>query len=65
MKFEWESVDNLTDRARVPGGWLVRHHAHVAHGSAGMKTGWDWRVAMAFVPDPNSDWVIDDEEPES
>ena len=55
MKFEWEVIDSYTDRAKVPGGWLVRHHA-------GMGAFSDWRVAMAFVPDPKHDWVIGDEE---
>ena len=60
MKFEWEKIDDYTQRARVLGGWLVKTFEDVAHKTDdGMNDGWDWRVAMAFVPDPNYDWKID------
>lgn len=60
---EWEHIDGHHQRAKVIGGWLVKAFEDVTHGDCGpygneKGSGWDWRVAMAFVPDPNHDWVI-------
>lgn len=49
---EWNTVtdvsevsDYLTERAKVPGGWLVRTYGVRTEG-----------VALTFVPDANHDW---------
>jgi hypothetical protein len=61
VKFDFEQIDNYHQRAKVPGGWLVKTFENVTHVTehSGMNDGWDWRVAMAFVPDPNHEWVIE------
>ena len=62
---EWEEIDENHHRAKVHGGWLVKTYESVFHQSDinGMQDGWDWRVAMAFVPDPNHEWKIGDATP--
>lgn len=57
---EFEEIDAYHQRAKVHGGWLVKAHEPVAHStdSNGMQDGWDWRVAMAFVPDPKHEWSL-------
>ena len=64
MKFDFEQIDSYHQRAKVHGGWLVKAFEDVTHDTdhQGMAEGWDWRVAMAFVPDPNHEWVIHEEE---
>ena len=61
MKFEWETIDGYHFRAKVIGGWLVKAAEDVSHideyGS--VISGRDWRIAMAFVPDPNHEWEIE------
>ena len=65
-KMEWEDIpqDRSFDlcRAKVPGGWLVAATEDVIHNQyeygRGMVGGWDWRVSLTFVPDPNHEWVI-------
>ncbi len=61
MKFEFEDIDNYHRRAKVPGGWLVKVSEPVVHDSRqqGMVSGWDWRVAMTFIPDPKHEWIIE------
>lgn len=61
MKFEFENIDDFHQRAKVQGGWLVKAIENVTHVTdhQGMADGWDWRVAMAFVPDPEHSWTID------
>ena len=61
MKFEWETLDGTTQRARVFGGWLVKTCEDIYHHSDSegrLGCGFDWRVAMVFVPDKNHEWVI-------
>ena len=59
MKFEFEKIDNYHMRAKVLGGWLVKAIEDVYHkDSFGAATGYDRRVAMAFVPDPKHSWNI-------
>ena len=64
----WEEIDEEHFRAAVPGGWLVKTYTEVCHDQShhghGMQGGWDWRVAMAFVPDPGYEWVINQKETE-
>lgn len=52
MKFNFEQIDDHHQRAKVPGGWLVKAYESVTHY-------WGCRIAMAFVPDPNHVWAID------
>ena len=63
MKFDWEQiyrtdgfVDSHTWRAKVIGGWIIRHQCWsdtADDGSAPVAT------SLVFLPDPNWDWVID------
>ncbi len=63
MKFEFEKIGDQHERAKVHGGWLVKAFSDVYQNSPinGNGTGWDWRIAMTFVPDPHHEWVIDKE----
>jgi len=56
----WEQIDDCHQRAQVFGGWLVKTFTDVVHleGDYEKRDGWDWRVAMAFVPDPNHEWKL-------
>jgi hypothetical protein len=60
MKLIWEQIDDNHSRAMVFGGWLVKAFECVVHYQGqygrGMVDGWDFRVAMCFVPDPNHEW---------
>lgn len=57
-------IDSYHSRAVVPGGWIVKCIEPVVHNcndmGRGMESGWDFRVAMVFVPDSNHDWVIEE-----
>lgn len=61
---KWEAVlkeaGNI-QRLRTPTGWLVREIMECAHIGADQNeyvtTGYDWRTAMAFVPDPDGVWL--------
>jgi len=56
----WEEIDNNHQRAKVFGGWLVKAYEDVYHKTeSGMDSGWDWRIAMAFVPDPGHEWMLE------
>ena len=62
MKFEWETIDNFHSRAKVPGGWVVKAIEDVSHDRpehGGMVSGWDYRPAICFIPDPNHEWTIE------
>lgn len=63
-KLEWESIDNYHLRAKVFGGWLVKAMEDVIHNTdqQGMRSGWDFRVAMCFVPDPEYKWEVETED---
>lgn len=51
---DWEDiVDNITDRLKVPGGWIVRT---ILPGFGG--------VAQTFVSDPRHRWKLEPLEPE-
>jgi hypothetical protein len=54
----WEDIDNYHRRAKVFGGWLVKTFEDVHRTDKFEPTGYDWRVAMAFVPDPNHEWEL-------
>ena len=68
MKFEWEIIDPYHQRAKILGGWLVKAYEDVIHNQEqygqGMSGGWDWRIAMCFVPDEGHYWKIDTEDKE-
>jgi len=61
MKFKWETIDSYHFRAKVIGGWLVKATEDVCYLDeyGAMDNGRDWRIAMAFVPDPNHEWEIE------
>jgi hypothetical protein len=49
------------ERTRTPTGWLVREVSEVSHIGSDqheyITSGYDWRVAMTFVPDPDGVWL--------
>jgi hypothetical protein len=58
---DFEQIDDTHQRAKVFGGWIVKAFEGVYHTENGFSSGgdgWDWRVSMAFVPDPNYEWSI-------
>jgi hypothetical protein len=58
---KWEDVEYCMVRARVPGGWLVKHTDDVnvsLHEGVSPQTGYEWRTSLCFVPDPNNEWKI-------
>jgi hypothetical protein len=59
----WEDCGPYHKRCKVPGGWLVKAYEAAAHWTDnGYHVGWDWRIAMCFVPDPLHAWEIDKED---
>ena len=61
---KWEKVlaeAGFVQRLRVPTGWLVREVMECAHigndKNEYITTGYDWRVALTFVPDPDGVWL--------
>lgn len=70
MKFEWEEIytsedayENLymeTFRAKVLGGWIVRHQSILDADRANNFDGWSHaQNSMMFVPDPDHEWEVD------
>ena len=61
MTLNWEKIDDHHKRVRVHGGWLVKAFEDVCHDKSaygkGMMPGWDFRIAICFVPDPNHEWI--------
>ena len=60
---EWERIDSYHERAKVPGGWIFKAYADVCHLNPDYihTTGYDFRVSVCFVPDPNHEWQLDKE----
>jgi len=61
MKFEWEQIhkggcDSDTWRAKVIGGWLIRHQCWSDQADDGAVSA---ATSLVFLPDPNWEWVID------
>ena len=58
----WGQIDNYHQRAKVPGGWLVKAFENAARTTidGGITDGFNWYVAMCFVPDPNYEWKIEE-----
>ena len=56
----WETIDGYHFRAKVPGGWLVKVLEDVVQDTEfqGRIPGWDYRIALAFVPDPEHEWSL-------
>ena len=61
MKFEWELIDdasneywNCSFRAKVHGGWIVRHFHQLSDDDALTPSS-----SMVFVPDIYHDWRIE------
>lgn len=56
----WEQIDPYHKRCKIEGGWLVKAYEDVVHlsDSRGVESGYDWNVAMCFVPDPRHTWRI-------
>lgn len=46
MKFEWEVLSPSTCRAKVYGGWLIRHSGIYGE-------------SMVFVPDLHHSWILE------
>jgi hypothetical protein len=59
---EWETIDNYTQRAQVLGGWIVKVVEDVFHHTEdrGFQSGWDYRIAVVFVPDVLHMWNPED-----
>lgn len=59
----WEVIDNHHLRCPIFGGWLVKANENVTYftDNQGYTTGWDYRIAMAFVPDPGHEWKLGEE----
>jgi hypothetical protein len=49
LKINWQKVDDITDVADVPNGWIVR----IIMGSGSYSD--PIAVSMVFVPDPEQD----------
>lgn len=50
-------------RTKVPGGWLLMNEGDVMHydvdyGRHGFRSGFDWRTALVFIPDPTHEWKV-------
>lgn len=63
-KVVWEKIGGEIYRSKTPTGWLVREQCDVFHpdGFNGNSIGWDWRVALTFVPDPEHVWLKETEQ---
>lgn len=46
-----------TFRAKVPGGWLLKSYEHTQNLMG--QVGFEWRLGMVFVPDPDHMWQLD------
>jgi len=60
MKIEWEFIDGYHARMKVPGGWIFKVLEDVYEDRSeygqGMVAGYQFRIAICFVPDPNHSW---------
>lgn len=59
-KLSWEWInEGYMKRAKVFGGWLVQSYEDVVHErEQGLIPGWDFRIALTFVPDEHHEWEI-------
>jgi hypothetical protein len=58
---DWEMIDGFHFRLKVPGGWIFKVLEEVVHNhpNHGFTPGWDWRVAICFIPDPDHLWIVE------
>lgn len=60
MKFKWEIIsDGMlgdTMRAKIHGGWIVKHNLF---GEESEEGGFSVATSMVFIPDPHHCWRID------
>lgn len=58
----WEQAGRNTARAKVPGGWIVKHFEQYAMkppaGIIGAQPKIGVNMAMCFIPDPEHEWTI-------
>jgi len=56
----WEIIDDYHKRASVVGGWLVKAYEDVYEsvGEQHLQRGYNWNIAMTFVPDLHHVWAI-------
>lgn len=56
----WERIDDYTERAKVHKGWLVKVSQDVLTDVADGRrdVGYEWRIAICFVPDPMHGWTL-------
>lgn len=66
MKFEWDTIDEgyhedlgSTLRAKVFGGWVIRNTSEKPIEED--SNVYNISESMVFIPDPNHEWVIDNE----
>jgi hypothetical protein len=61
---QWEVIDPYHQRAKVIGGWLVKAYEDVLTQGTGFtavgKNGYEWRMAMTFIPDQGHYWGSQD-----
>lgn len=57
---EWEQIDEYHKRAKIKGGWLVKayENAGTVMTDRTVEFGFEWRVAMCFVPDQMHAWKL-------
>lgn len=58
---KWELIDFYHERAKVPGGWLVKVIEPVFHTPPFDEhdANLDIRIAIAFVPDAKHEWTLE------
>jgi len=61
IKFEWKAISResdpgdcqLTERAKVIGGWIVRYGRWISYNDQHIA------VTMVFVSDPSHEWQVE------
>ncbi len=57
IEWQWEKLDESTQRAKVIGGWLVMHFQHTTF--TGKNNSQTFQTeSMAFVMDRDHEWAI-------
>ena len=55
---KWETIDETSERLKVPGGWIVRSYvvknSHIQNGTS-VSVG----LHQVFVSDPEYLWILD------
>lgn len=54
IRWEWEKLDEVTQRVKVIGGWIVIR----LFASETTKNKIDFRESMVFIPDSDHQWTI-------